>query len=111
MLLVLGIALVGWAVVGQPGLAAAAGLAMLLVMLAHLRTSERRTTTYEQRMRTNKRYRKLRHARASARSHAGCASPRPWGRRGASLALCCKRYCLAQVSEANSQSLRPMSRS
>ena len=63
MLLVLGIALVGWAVVGQPGLAAAAGLAMLLVMLAHLRTSERRTTTYEQRMRTNKRYRKLRHTR------------------------------------------------
>jgi len=63
MLLVLGIALVGWAVVGQPGLAAAAGLAMLLVMLAHLRTGERRTTTYEQRMRTNKRYRKQRHAR------------------------------------------------
>ena len=38
-------------------------MAMLLVMLAYLRTGERRTTTYEQRMRTNKRYRKLRHAR------------------------------------------------
>ena len=63
MLLVLGIALAGWAVVGQPGLAAAAGLAMLLVMLAHLRTREPRTTTYEQRMRTNTRYRKLRHTR------------------------------------------------
>ena len=75
MLLVLGIALVGWTVVGQPGLAAAAGLAMLLVMLAHLRTGERRTTTYEQRMRTNKRYRKLRDARRERPFYTDFGSP------------------------------------